>query len=34
LLVGFPLLADFVFRSQEENILGRLVRVLGEAWPR
>jgi len=28
------LLADFVFRSREENILGRLVRVLREAWPR
>jgi uncharacterized membrane protein len=28
------LFADFVFRSREENILGRLVRVLREAWPR
>jgi uncharacterized membrane protein len=27
------LFADFVFRSREENILGRLVRVLQEAWP-
>jgi len=34
LLVGFPLFADSVFRSQEENILGRLVRVLREVWPR
>ena len=34
LLVGFLLFADFVFRSQEENILGRLVRVLREVWPR
>ena len=34
LLVGFPLFADFVFRSQEENILGRLVRVLREVGPR
>jgi len=28
------LFADFVFRSREENIFGRLVRVLREAWPR
>ncbi len=28
------LFADFVFRSREDNILGRLVRVLREAWPR
>jgi uncharacterized membrane protein len=28
------LFADFVFRSREENLLGRLVRVLREAWPR
>jgi uncharacterized membrane protein len=28
------LFADFVFRSREENILGRLVRVLRGAWPR
>jgi uncharacterized membrane protein len=28
------LFADFVFRSREENILGRLVRVLREAWPK
>jgi len=28
------LFADFVFRSREENILGRLVKVLQEAWPR
>jgi uncharacterized membrane protein len=28
------LFADFVFRSREENILGRLVKVLREAWPR
>jgi uncharacterized membrane protein len=28
------LFADFVFRSREENILGKLVRVLREAWPR
>jgi uncharacterized membrane protein len=28
------LFADFVFRSREENIPGRLVRVLREAWPR
>ncbi len=34
LLVGFPLFADFVFRSREEDILGRLVRVLREVWPR
>jgi uncharacterized membrane protein len=27
------LFADFVFRSREENIPGRLVRVLQEAWP-
>jgi membrane-anchored protein YejM (alkaline phosphatase superfamily) len=33
LLVGFPLFADFVFHSQEENILGKLVRVLWEVWP-
>ena len=33
LLVGFPLFADFVFYSQEENILGKLVRVLWEVWP-
>ena len=28
------LFADFVFRNREENILGRMVRVLREAWPR
>jgi uncharacterized membrane protein len=28
------LFADFVFRNQEENMLGRMVRVLREAWPR
>jgi uncharacterized membrane protein len=28
------LLADFVFRSREEKIFGRLVRVLRKAWPR
>jgi uncharacterized membrane protein len=28
------LFADFVFRNREENILGRLVRVLREAWLR
>jgi uncharacterized membrane protein len=28
------LFADFVFHSQEEKILGRLVRVIREAWPR
>ncbi len=28
------LLADFIFRSQEENILGRLIKVLREAWRR
>jgi uncharacterized membrane protein len=28
------LFADFVFRSREEKILGRLVSVLREAWPR
>jgi uncharacterized membrane protein len=28
------LLADFIFRSQEENILGRLIKVLREAWHR
>jgi uncharacterized membrane protein len=27
------LFADFIFRSREENMLGRLVRVLREAWP-
>jgi uncharacterized membrane protein len=26
--------ADFVFRNREDNILGRLVKVLQEAWPR
>ena len=31
-LVG--LFADLVLRSQEENILGRLVTVIREAWPR
>jgi hypothetical protein len=28
------LFADFIFRSREENMLGRLARVLREAWPR
>ena len=28
------LFADFVFRSREENIFGRLVKVLREAWPK
>ena len=28
------LFADFVFRSQEENIPGRLIRVFREAWQR
>jgi len=28
------LFADFIFRSREENILGRLVKVIREAWPR
>ncbi len=28
------LFADFVFRSQEENILGRLISVFREAWQR
>jgi len=28
------LFADFVFRSREENIPGRMVKVLREAWPR
>jgi uncharacterized membrane protein len=28
------LLADFVFRSQEEKIVGKLIRVFREAWPR
>lgn len=28
------LFADFLFRSQEERILGRLVRVLREVWQR
>jgi uncharacterized membrane protein len=27
------LFADFVFRSREENIPGRLARVIREAWP-
>jgi uncharacterized membrane protein len=28
------LFADFVFRSQEEKILGRLIRVFREVWPK
>jgi uncharacterized membrane protein len=28
------LFADFVFRSREDNIFGRLVKVIREAWPR
>jgi uncharacterized membrane protein len=28
------LFADFVFRNREENMLGRMVRVLREAWPK
>ncbi len=28
------LFADFLFRSQEENILGRMLKVFREAWPR
>jgi len=28
------LFADFVFRNREENMLGRMVKVLREAWPK
>lgn len=28
------LFADFIFRSQEENILERLIKVFRQAWPR
>ena len=34
LLVIFPLLADFVFRSQEEKILRKMMKVFREVWQR
>jgi hypothetical protein len=33
-LAAFPLFAYFVFRSQEENILGRPARVFRVGWQR